>query len=283
MSDLNPYAPPGSAAGVAPAGPFRRMEPAPSVDEAMARLRAFLAEPANVAEDARVRGPRVGVATWVLLAAGLALGIAATVVGIGARGDAVTAAVVFAVVAGVLGLIGLAALAVDLMVVRRDVPHTADAALRAYYAALTRGRTGYALTCLGPAARDQVVAAPALEPVVTRPGEFSLRTAADLKAYAASFARTGADQFRVLKVKRTSLRQTSPDVAQVDVEIDAQSYPRWIAWVALPAFIVIRFVGIILYLALYMALRKRRRVQFSKWMIRGQDGAWYLVDGNALE
>jgi len=47
--------------------------------------------------------------------------------------------------------------------------------------------------------------------------------------------------------------------------------------------VAIRVIGAILFLVLYLALRKRHEVTFRKTLLRGKNGLWYVYTGDLFE
>jgi hypothetical protein len=106
---------------------------------------------------------------------------------------------------------------------------------------------------------------------------------AGIKQYAQTFATPGHDQLRVMKVKKVRHESTDGDVTQLNVEIEFQSYPRWILFVVIPLFFLIRPAAIIAFIALYYATRKVRTVEFTKTLLRGSNGVHYVLDARVVE
>jgi hypothetical protein len=288
MESYNPYAPP-KASDDDGGKPRRRKKKSKyrgdaAIDEAIDRLNEFLSDPANVAADRQARGARVRPVTIVMLVLA-ALGVITGVVvlaGKPSRSDEIIWILAFAL-GGVFALIGIIALVLDLKTVPRDEPAPPEAALKGFYSSLRFGRAGYAFTCLCPTAREQTVQAPELDPVVTGPGSYEMSSPAGMKAYAQTFATPGHNQMRLMKIKRVTPESIEGDVARVTVEIEFQSWPRWIIFVAIPIFILIRLVGAIAYAVLYYTTRKVKTVEFTKTLIRGSNGVYYLLDPHVVE
>ncbi len=143
-------------------------------------------------------------------------------------------------------------------------------------------RSGYAWATLCPTAREQRVMTPSLGPVVTGDGDFSLDDPAGMKAYLASFARPGQGQIRTMTVTRVTLRSIDGDVAEVDATLAFQSWPQWVSIVMAVSFVIFRPLALV-GAVFYFALRKRHEASCTKTMLRGQNGAWYVYDGDLLE
>ena len=154
-------------------------------------------------------------------------------------------------------LVGTMVVAADLSLVSRSKPSRPVIAFKSFLRSIANGRYGYAWTCLCPTAREQTVASPDLRPVETKPGTFTLRGVADVKAYASSFARTSGWVIRTMWATPPILRSLEGDVASVEVGLHFQSWPWWIAIVAVLGFIILRPLAII-GVVLYFAMRKRR-------------------------
>jgi hypothetical protein len=180
-------------------------------------------------------------------------------------------------------IVGLVLLAVDLGIKQRSERVGPDVMIKSWLKALAAGRHGYAWACLSPTARDQTVRPPAIEPVITGQGSFSLANAEGMKGYAQTFANPGHGQIHLMNIKRVSVREESGDVATVEVQALFTSWPRWAAVIGAVGIVLVRIVGIIVYLVLFMTMRKRFEASFTKTLIRGSNGLWYIVDGDLLE
>jgi hypothetical protein len=182
----------------------------------------------------------------------------------------------------VTGLFGALLLSMDLSLVERGKPSSPDAALKSFLKSMPMNRFGYAWAALCPTAREQKVSSPALGPVVTGDGEFSLDDPTGMKAYAATFARAGQSQMRTMAVKRVKLRSIDGDVAKVDAVLAFQSWPQWVSIVMGVSFVIFRPL-ILVAAVFYFVLRKRHEASVTKTMLRGQNGAWYVYDADILE
>jgi len=285
MQSYNPYAPPqndGDPAAAAPAVKKRGRASA-AVQEALDRLNEHLADDAAVAADRALFGPPIRTATWVALGLG-AVGLLAVAAGLAEGGEDMEIAAIIGGVVAFLGVLVFVILLVqDVKLPKRDQPSDAPGALSGYFRALRFGRFGYAVACLSPTAREATVDAPRLEPVDTGTGSFRLSTTDGMKAYTATFSRPSKASLHIMSVKKVELARASGDVAEVDVEIEFQSWPRWAYIVAVVAFVVVRILGVVVGLALYFALRKVKKTRIRKTMLRGSTGAWYLHDGDITE
>jgi hypothetical protein len=110
-----------------------------------------------------------------------------------------------------------------------------------------------------------------------------LRSPKDLKDYTQTFARPGNSQMRTMQIKRASLLREDGDVATVEVEATFTSWPQWAQIVSIVAFVLVRALGALLYLILFLSLRKTHNVIFQKALIRGSNGVWYVYSGDFLE
>jgi hypothetical protein len=267
----NPYAPP--RADPAPYA-FGSNAPYRTVDlsEALARLRAHVADPRNLEADRKAAGPRVRVFALVLVAIAAAIAVAGVVLGQALIG----------VLGGIFGFLGAVIVAVDLTLVSRASPAPPEKALKSFLKSIAMARFGYAWTCLSPTAREQTVASPDLAPVDTKPGTFPLRGQADMKEYTTSFARTSGSAIRTMGVKRLSAGPFEGDVVRVQAELLFQSWPRWVSIVSVVGFIVFRPL-VIIGIVGYFATRKRRTVHVTKTMLRAPNGVFYVYDGDILE
>lgn len=283
----NPYAPPKAdlTAGVGPAVAPAAVAPPTTqqIDAALARLRQHVASPGNLAADARAAGGLLRPVTLVFAALFVAALVAAAVVAtrIGEDGNQ---APIF--VAGALALffaiLALALVMADVSVGKRGTPAPPDVALKRFVRALASGRNGFAWSALAPTAREQVVPAPKLGPVVTGDGQFKLDTPAGIKAYAMSFARQGQKQMRTMRVKSLSVRSVTGDVALVDATWLFQAWPQWITILFGVSAGVFR-PGLIVAAILFFVMRKRIETPVTKVLLQGQPGVWYVMDGNVLE
>ena len=88
---------------------------------------------------------------------------------------------------------------------------------------------------------------------------------------------------RTMQIKRTTLVREDGDVAIVEVHAVFQSWPQWAQILCVIAFVVIRLLGLVLFLILFYSLRKTHDAVFCKTLIRGNNGVWYVYSGNLLE
>jgi len=282
----NPYAPPKAEGPIAGTGahfasPMGR--PAADVAAALARLKAHVAPPDNVAADLKRAGGLLRPVTIVFLAlaVGASVGTCAAAA-MASDGDKRTITLVIGIMTFVFGLIAVIALAVDIRMGRRDAPAPPDLAVRRLFRGMSMGRYGYVWAMLSPSAREQSVSPPALGPIKIGEGSFSMREPSGLKAYAATFVRQGQNQMRMARVKSATVRSAAGDVALVDVEAMFTSWPLWVT-VMLGVCAGVFRIGIVVALVLLFVLRKRQTVTFTKTMLQGQPGVWYAYDANLLD
>jgi hypothetical protein len=190
-----------------------------------------------------------------------------------------------------VGLIAVLLLVRDLSFVEQGQPSSPEAALEIFLNAVRQGRYGYAWAGLSPTAREQMVSAPELGPVITGSGEFSMGAPAGMKAYARTFAVSGQGHARTMAVKRMTLRSSEDDVAEVDVVLAFQSFPQWVSVLGLgalsaPSLVSPSFpqwMGPLIAGVLVFVTRKRHEESVTKTMLRGQNGAWYVYDADLFE
>jgi hypothetical protein len=278
MTDYNPYAPPRpDAVPLAEPAAFEGGH-SHDVAEAIHRLNEHLSDPARVAQDRadtrRFTIPQLVIAAVVVVIGGVLVAFIDT-------SSSVT--IVAAVVFGVLALIAFAAVVLQLRITARARHTSPDVALRAFLVALPLGRNAFAVACLGPLARMRPASAPSIPPLPSVAGEFSVGNARGMGKYACTFCRPGHGQVRTMRVRRASIYAMRDDVADVEIEADFQTWPRWANIVSIIAFLLIRVLGAVVGAVLYFSLRKRARVVFTKRMIRGRDGLWYLLDARLFE
>jgi amino acid transporter len=286
MNEFDAYAPPRAEVGTgAPRKKSKRSRTAGgAIDDAIARLNEHLADPQAVALDrqeagGRLRRPTIGFIIFTVIAV-----IAATAVitsGHSRRWEPMEIA--FAVIAGFVAFITAILLFVDLRFLPRDKPTSPDETLKYFFRAIAMARLGYAWAALCPTARAERVDPPYLGPVPVGQGSFTLRSTQDLKDYTQTFARPGNGQMRTMQIKRTTLLREDGDVAIVEVDAVFQSWPQWAQILCVIAFVIIRLLGLVLFLVLYFSLRKTHAVVIRKTLIRGSNGVWYVYSGNLLE
>ncbi len=299
MADVNPYAPPkvDDAAASAPRRAKKRYD-RKDIAEALAALNEHLADPERVAIDRKATGGRVRAVTIVLLA----LGVAAILVRFAMPGEARTLGMIVAIVLGaILIFLGIVAAAMDLSMASRDGATTPIAALKSHLRSFSLARYGYAWACLCPTARAQTVQAPHLGPIAGGLGDFAMATHAGVKKYAATFARPAGGHVRSLQIKGLAVEREDGDVAVVRATLLFQSWPQWAnilmgvgvatgmrfgdsgaAGVTGP-FRLIGIAAAIAGLIGLWALRKRFTVTVHRTLLRGRNGAWYLLDPDLLE
>lgn len=294
MSDVNPYAPP-TVDDSAPAAPRKRKKRGKGdIAAALEALEEHLSDPGNVARDARAAGGKLRTVTLVLLA----LGVLALVFGALVPGDSRNVAGIIGAVLGVvLLLIGGIAAAVDLSLQSRREPGTPIGTLKSHVKSIVLARYGYTWATLSPTARARSVSAPDLAPAASGVGTFPMESESGVKLYASTFARPGGGKMRSMQLKKVSLVSEDGDVAVVEAAMTFQSWPQWanillgmggvfgarigqrnmapLAFIGLAAA-VIGLIGI-------FALRKTREVMVRRTLIRGKNGAWYLLDADILE
>ncbi|TKD03519.1 hypothetical protein [Polyangium fumosum] len=285
MSDeLNPYAPPEAGPGER-ATKKKKKQKRPASDaiaEALARLNRHIDDASAVAVDQKEAGGRLRGVTVVFVALAVAaiVSMILAVQTIPSRDPAFALLIIFPILFGILAV---ALVAVDLTVVPRGTPARPEATLRSFLKAMTMGRQGYAWACLSPTARAQTVVPPILGEIPIGSGSFSLATPSGLKDWSSTFIRIGHGQIRSVQVKRVSIAREDGDVAEVEVHAIFQAWPQWANIVAAVAFVVIRLLGALLYLVLFLALRKRHEVTFRKTLLRGKNGLWYVYAGDFFE
>jgi len=271
MSEDNPYAPPQAGASEGKKKKQKRA-PAGAFDEALARLNAHLSDPANVAADLEAAGGRLRPVTIGFIAAAALMIPVLIVVSESAKRWAMPLALV-GTIASVLITLVLVIVDVTLPERKRTIPP--DEAAKAFFKAMTTGRHGYAWACLSPTAREGTAQAPNLAPVPTTSGSFTLRTPADMKAFTATFTRAGAGYIRGVQVRRASLTHEEGDVATVEIHALFQAWPRWAIVVATIGSVLLGGAGVVVWLVVFMVLRKTREATFQKTLLRGKDGLWY--------
>jgi len=286
MSDeLNPYAPPEAGPGERAAAKKKKKQKRPASDaiaEALARLNRHIDDASAVAVDHKEAGGRLRGVTivFVVLAAVAIVSMIMAVQTIPSREPAFALLIIFPIVFGILAV---ALCAVDLTIAPRGTPAGPEATLRSFLKAMAMGRQGYAWACLSPTARAQIVDPPVLGEIPIGSGRFSLATPSGLKDWSSTFIRIGHGQIRSAQVKRASIVRDDGDVAVIEVHAIFQAWPQWANIVAAIAFVVIRLLGAILYLVLFLALRKRHEVTFRKTLLRGKNGLWYVYAGDLFE
>ncbi|MRG96604.1 hypothetical protein [Polyangium spumosum] len=281
--EMNPYAPPEAGPGERATTKKKKKRPASgAITEALERLNQHIDDTSAMALDQKEAGGRLRVVTMVF--AGIAaLALVSMVAGLmtfSSREPAFFLLIIFPVVFTILAV---TLVAVDLTIVPRDRPASPDVTLRSYLRSMAMGRQGYAWACLSPTARAQTVNPPVLGDIPLGAGTFALATPAGVKDWSSTFARVGHGQIRSVQVKRASIVREDGDVAEVEVHVVFQAWPQWANMVAAVAFVLIRLLGAILFLVLYLALRKRHEVTFRKTLLRGKNGLWYVYAGDLFE
>lgn len=286
MDEFDAYAPPQADTGGKVPKKKRKSKKALSGDiaEAIARLNEHIADTNAMERDrqeagGRLRRPTIGFIVFTIVTC-----LAAAVVFSNARsGRWEPAEFGFAVFAGFLAFITIILVVVDLRFPPRHQPISPEATLKAFFQAIAMARFGYAWSTLCPTARDEPVEPPDLGPVPVGSGRFTLRTTQELKDYTATFARPGNGQMRTVQIKRVTLLSEEEDVAVVEVQAMFQAWPQWAQIVSIVAFVLIRALGGILFVILFLVLRKTHDVTFRKKLIRGSNGVWYVYSPQILE
>lgn len=287
MDEFDAYAPPVADSGKA--APKKRKKKSAvmlgAVADAIDRLNEHLADANAVALDRQEIGGKLRRPTIVFVVLTVLMGLVALVT-IGSRETSFGMdPIVFAsaLLAGFLLFITIILVAVDLQFASRDVPTSPENTTKYFFKAIAMARFGYAWATLCPTAREQSVETPSLGPIPVGEGTFTLRRPNDLKDYTATFARPGNGQMRTMQIKRAELVNEDGDVATVEVTAVFQSWPQWAQLISVVAFVVIRLIGIILFLILFFSLRKNHEVTFRKTLIRGSNGIWYVYSPDVLE
>ncbi len=189
-------------------------------------------------------------------------------------------AIIFGIVALVVAIVFIVT---DLRIITRSQASDPRKALRSWFNAAAAGRGGYVVAALAPTARTVLTQPPDLAPIVPGAGATTLDNAKAGKRWARTFAAHGNGQVRWQKIKRLDIVEQQGDVAVADVTASYQSWPRWANILSIVLFIFIRLIGLIVALVLYFSLRKRTEVSFSKTLLQGSDGNWYLVSGDLFD
>jgi hypothetical protein len=278
---FDPYAPPREQdPGAAPMG----FAVAPkggkvSIKKARKRLAAHLADSVAVAADRAAAGPRVRVVTWVVVGlAGASLSIAAINVDRTSGPGFILGIVLF----GVLALVGTILLIMDLTLQQRGMPGTPDKTLKSFSRALATGRYGHAWATLAPTARDEIVSAPLLGVLPQATGEYGLGSPEGMKGYSTTFCRPSGGTLRQLAVTQVQVVSIEDDVAVVPCKMTFQTWPQWVMILVAVGFAVFRPAGIVGLVILFV-IRKKHVVHADKTLLRGSDGAWYLLSGDILD
>lgn len=278
----NPYKPPVTSAAPPPSlgADSRELPPfdASELEQARLRLRAHCADARALEADRAAEGSLLRVPTIVFLVLALLslAALAATVV-LHAR-----IGIIFAVIGAILfGLVALALLIVDLTVGRRQRAVDPIAALKGWVRAAKASHAGYVFTALAPTAREGVVAAPSLDSAALEGVErFPTDNKTDLKRFLKSWARPDNKSVRWARLKKIELVDQQGDVARVRMQLELTAWPQWANILSVIAFVFIRIVGIVLAIVLYYSLRKVRKLESIKTVMRGDDGLWYLLDAD---
>ena len=285
MDEFDAYAPPKADLGIGSAKKkSKKKKLSGAISEAIERLNEHLADAGAVAHDRREAGGRLRGATigFVVFSA---LAVVSTIFMLStnptrdwdATGIAVGAFAAFLVLITVILVVA------DVRILPRDKPASPEETLKCFFRAIAMARLGYAWATLCPTAREQSVETPPLGPVAVTPGTFTLQRPEDLKNYTQTFARPGNGQMRTMQIKNAVLLSEEGDVAVVEVTAVFQSWPQWAQLIAVVGFVIIRLLGAILFLILFLTLRKTHEVIFRKTLIRGSNGVWYVYSGDLLE
>ncbi len=287
MDELNPYAPPEAEVGGASKKPKKTKKSKRATGEiadAIERLNEHLDNPGNVELDRKEAGGKIRTVTYVFIVVAVVFTVGLGILAADARASRQEAILISTVVVGLLfGGLAVAFLVIDLRMTPRDQPVPPVKTLQHFFKAIALGRLGYAWAALCPTARDQSVEPPRLGDIPIGPGSFTLRSTQDLKEYLGTFARPGAGQMRTMQIKRVNLLTEDGDVAIVEVEAMFQAWPQWAQIVSVVGFVIVRLLGVILFLVLYLSLRKTQVVTFRKTLIRGSNGVWYVYSPHLLE
>lgn len=253
---------------------------APTPEEiatARRRLHEHTINPRRLEEDRAMAGPRFMRRTYV------ALGITAACV-VGAAGLGVSGAdevwpILLGVLATVAGILALSFFIIDVQVGLRSAATTPKAALNRWFRAARLGRAGYALAALTPTGREGQASAPDFggnEAV-----QIHLLSSLDsMKLYLKTFAHQDRKFVRWMQVKKLKVVKETDDVAVVSAEVTLTKLPQWAQILTIVLFVVIRLIGIIVGIVLFFSLRKTTKLTVEKTLLRGQDGLWYLLDGD---
>ena len=209
---------------------------------------------------------------------GIALAVAAS-----SGGRTNTPAFIIGIVlAGVLGLLGVILLLMDLTLTQRGVPGSPDKTLKSFSRALATGRYGHAWATLAPTARDEIVSAPRLGVLPQATGEYGLGSPEGVKGYSTTFCRPSSGTLRQLSVTQVQVASVDDDVAIVSCKMTFQTWPQWVMILVAVGFAIFRPVGIV-GLVIFFIIRKKHVVHADKTLLRGSDGAWYLLSGDILD
>jgi hypothetical protein len=285
MSEFNPYAPPAAEVGEArPAKKSKKKKLSGAITEAIERLNEHLSDASAVAFDRQEAGGKLRTVTVVFIVIALAtIGLTAYAAMNIRRSSDEPMVYGVSALAFIFTILAVILVVVDVRMPPRDQPVAPEETLKHFFRAMTLGRFGYAWAALCPTAREQKVETPVLGQIPVEFGSFALRNTTDLKQYTQTFARPGGGQMRTMQIKHAALVREEGDVATVEVTALFQSWPQWAQIASVIALVIIRIVGIILFLVMFFALRKTYQVTFTKTLIRGKNGVWYVYSGDLLE
>lgn len=253
-------------------------DPESTIREALAELDEHLSQPERAQADLAASGRRlraVSIFFCALTSVSFAAAIHARLASHPSWPLAVMATVFTTILAVALVLF-------DVSIAPRGQPTAPDVALRSYFRALATARAGYAWAALAPRARAQTVRVPALGDVAVTAGEHAMSSPASIAEHLRCFARSRGWHSRNVLVRHVGVADVAGDVARVEAVLVFQSWPRWIGWLTLVLALPVRhvvWIGILLYLV----MRKQFEVRVTKTLIRGRNGAWYVLDADILE
>jgi hypothetical protein len=277
MIDDNPYAPPEAGESV---GKKKKRPPAGDVGAAIERLNAHLSDAANVAAEREAAGGRVRSVTIVFIAIAVLMIPLLVTVAESAKPWAMPIVIVATVVSV---LSSLALVIVDLTVPKREQLTSPALMAKSFLRAMSMGRHGYAWACLSPTAREGTVRSPNLSPVPTTSGTFTLRSPMDVRSFAATFTRGGAGYIRGLQVRSASVVEEGGDVASVEIHARFQAWPQWAIIIGVVSSSLLGGAGVLVWVVLFLTLRKTREVTFQKTLLRGKNGVWYAYAADPFD
>lgn len=256
---------------------------AKSIARAIKRLNKHLANPEMVAGDRTSRGGRLRKSTLAVMGVASTMALGCYVLTEMRQDSSRDKFLVVAILITVLiCAAALAAFLSDMFTAPSRENTTPLKAMDEFLKSLRTTRFGHAWSMLSPTARKEEVTTPTLGNLPVSTIKTTLRNAAELEKYIASFWRSPGGNY--LFRSKSYLVEEKGDVAIVKVEAVFRRERLWLILGvgAVVAYFSIEMAPWCALLAMFLG-GNSHRVDYLKTLIRGSNGFWYMYAGDFFE
>ncbi len=174
-------------------------------------------------------------------------------------------------------LVALEYLISDLLLAAPEKLTTPKKAVETYLKCLLEKRWEYAFHLVAPRGREGTRRRPAFEKLQVKRGTFTLQGPGDLEAYWKPLFQSSLGTVRTPRRGKVLVEEEGGVRAVACCSVTVTAYLRWIQASVLLVLTCYPLAALILYLVLYLVLRKREEMAVELPLIR-VDGRWYLLD-----